>query len=64
MQLCISIERVKVSNPKVILKDRKKKLKIPKGKSKAVNRKRTNNTIAKWIGQKDTQWSGKHYTEN
>jgi hypothetical protein len=48
----------------VILKHRKKKLKIPKGKSKAVNRKRTNNTIAKWIGQKDKQWSGKHYTEN
>jgi hypothetical protein len=42
--------------------DVKKSLKIPRGQSEAVSR-RTDNTMAK-KGQKDKQWSIKHYTKD
>ena len=40
----------------------KMRLKISKGSSESVNRRRTDNTIAK--RKKDKQRSTKHYTEN
>ena len=38
----------------------KKSLKIPKGQSESVYRRRTDNTMAKRKGTKDKQWSTKH----
>jgi hypothetical protein len=37
-----------------------KSLKIPKGQSETVYRRRTDNTMAKWKVQKDKQWSTKY----
>jgi hypothetical protein len=39
----------------------KKRLKVPKGFSESINRRKTDNTMAK-KGQKDKQRSTKHYT--
>ena len=38
-------------------------MKIPIGKSEAINRRRTGNTMVKRKGQMDKQWSTKYYRE-
>jgi hypothetical protein len=49
---------------KIVVKAVKKSLKISKGDSESVNRKRTDNTMVKEKGQKNKQRFTKHYTSS